>query len=70
MIGLTIVDIENLNDNDKKMEGWEDETESSAVLVLSDGTRIYASRDYEGNGSGALFARLKKKVFTISVKGG
>ena len=35
----------------------------SAVLVLDNGDKIYASQDYEGNGPGALFGvRSPEKI--------
>ena len=69
MIGRKIVDVQMLNDEDLKIEFWESVREPSAVLILDDGSRIYASRDYEGNGSGALFGRKGKDTFAICITG-
>jgi len=69
MIGHTIVDVEMLSDKDMESEGW-DSNERSAVLILDDGTRLYASCDYEGNGPGAIFGRKDDKHFAISVQEG
>ena len=65
MIGRKIVNVEMLNDEDMETEGWDDNSEVSAVLVLDDGARIYASQDYEGNNSGALFGSKDGKCFTV-----
>jgi hypothetical protein len=36
-------------------EGWDDHRGVPVVLVFSNGTKLYASQDDEGNGPGALF---------------
>ena len=51
-----IVEIREIGRDELDGEGW-DERNGSPVIVLADGTRIYASQDYEGNGPGALFTR-------------
>jgi len=51
-----IVEIREITQDELNGEGW-DERNGSPVIVLADGTRIYASQDYEGNGPGALFTR-------------
>ena len=68
MVGSKIVAVEMMNDDDMAEECWDDSNEASAVLVLDDGSRIYASQDYEGNGSGALFGRKGDKCFTVFVE--
>jgi hypothetical protein len=46
-------------------EGWDD-YETRSVIEFSDGTLIYASRDEEGNGPGALFGKTKDgKAFSL-----
>ena len=46
---------------------WDDGSERSAVLELDDGTILYASQDYEGNGPGAIFGTDKnvKDMFVV-----
>jgi hypothetical protein len=51
-----IVEIREITQDELDGEGW-DERNGSPVIVLADGTRIYASQNYEGNGPGALFTR-------------
>jgi hypothetical protein len=55
--GRTIVEARPMNAAELKFEGWKvDRTHASpTVLVLDDGTKLYPSRDEEGNGPGALF---------------
>jgi hypothetical protein len=33
--------------------------DAAVALTLSDGSMIFASQDYEGNGPGALFGRMR-----------
>lgn len=54
-IGKTVKSIRTMTAEEKEREGWEDEFRSSIVLEFDDGSTIYASRDEEGNGPGALF---------------
>lgn len=57
-IGLTIVGVRGLTKAEHDAEGWPHGPHSCVeALALSDGSVIYASRDYEGNGPGALYAR-------------
>ena len=70
MVGSKIVAVEMLSKKDASAECWDDSGEKSAVLVLDDGSRIYASQDYEGNNSGALFGREGDECFTIFVEKG
>ena len=63
MIGAKIVDVRLMKKKDLEFEGWEHTDELSAVLVLDNGDKIYASQDYEGNGPGALFGvRSPEKI--------
>ena len=68
--GQKIVKIEMLSREDKTIECWDSGNEDSAVLVLENGVRLYASCDYEGNGSGALFGREGVKPFALFVDKG
>lgn len=44
-----------------RVEGWHDH-EACMLIELEDGTRIYPSRDAEGNGPGCLFGMTKDGV--------
>ena len=57
-IGTQLVDVRNMTSVELKNEGWDDyysEQDDIKVLVFDDGSRIYPSMDYEGNGPGVLF---------------
>lgn len=55
-IGLTITDVRDMTKQEAEVEGWDEfDTRDVTVLVLSDGSKLYPSRDPEGNGGGALF---------------
>lgn len=58
-IGLTIVGVQTLTARQLEEQGWEPSYNPAVCLVLSDGTRLFASQDYEGNGPGALFGLLR-----------
>jgi len=59
-IGLKIVDIRWMTDEEREKEGWEKaRSNNTAVLVLNDDSIVYASCDPEGNGSGFLFGCTK-----------
>jgi len=55
--GLTITGVRYLTPQEMQTEGWEGDR--CVAIVLSDGSIIYASQDYEGNGAGALFGRMR-----------
>lgn len=58
--GLTITGVRYLTDRECANEGWDVGPYDAAVaLTLSDGSMIFASQDYEGNGPGALFGRMR-----------
>ena len=67
--GAKIVRVREMTRIDAKREGWEDQMRHNGcrVLELDNGINLYASRDYEGNGPGALFFYDKKseKCFAI-----
>lgn len=54
LIGLKIVSFEILPKNYLREYGWK---KSPIVLVLSNGSRIYANSDSEGNGPGELWVQ-------------
>jgi hypothetical protein len=60
LIGRKIVEIRKMNEAEMEKEGWEDTHGTAYVLVLDNGSKIYASQDDEGNGPGTLFGTNKK----------
>tara|TARA_X000001382_G_scaffold87163_1_gene62190 strand:+ start:844 stop:1065 length:222 start_codon:yes stop_codon:yes gene_type:complete len=57
-IGTQLLEIRNMTDVELKNEGWDDyysEQDDIKILVFDDGSRIYPSMDYEGNGPGVFF---------------
>jgi len=68
--GQRIVAVRGMTEAEKKFEGWEDEPDFSAgvVLVLENGVRLYPAQDEEGNGIGALFGREKNSTFVLLPK--
>lgn len=58
LVGKKVVAVRRMNRKELKAEGW-DGRGSEVAIQFDDGTVIYASRDEEGNGPGALFGRLK-----------
>ena len=68
--GAKIVKVRSMTDAEYKREYWDNEPNNPVyVLELDNGCQIFASRDYEGNGGGALFGHDNKanKGFTIAV---
>lgn len=59
IIGATVTNVRPMTVDEADAEGWEINPRWGAptVIVLSNGTKIYASRDSEGNGPGELFGR-------------
>lgn len=58
MIGAKIVRIRKLTKSELGFEGWDDA--NVVGIELDNGTILYASRDEEGNGAGALFGQNPK----------
>lgn len=54
--GRRIAEVRRMTSAEMSAEGW---SQPATVLVLEDGTLIYASRDDEGNGPGVLFGMTK-----------
>tara|TARA_Y100000592_G_C5194609_1_gene187710 strand:- start:64 stop:267 length:204 start_codon:yes stop_codon:yes gene_type:complete len=50
--GRTIETVRPMTPDEQDVEGW---SRPAIVIVLDDGTKIYPSRDQEGNGPGAIF---------------
>ncbi len=56
LIGRIILDVRPMTEEEMEREGWEEHDRlNCTVIVLDDETILYASRDSEGNGAGALF---------------
>ena len=63
--GAKIVRIREMSKKEADAEGWELYHNGCRVLVLSNGIKLYASQDYEGNGPGALFFTDKGKCYAV-----
>jgi len=57
LIGKKLVDMRQQTETEMELEGWD---HPATVLVFEDGTKLYASRDEEGNGAGAMFGVTKQ----------
>ena len=63
LVGQRIKNIRTSTKAERIRENWE---ENFQVIVLENGNKLYPSRDYEGNGSGALFGKTKSgKTFAL-----
>jgi hypothetical protein len=58
LVGKKIIEVRQMTEEEVEYEGWPGAGDDT-VLVLDDGTRVYASCDPEGNMPGALFVRPK-----------
>ena len=59
--GLTITGVRYLTRRECEDAGWADTMgpyDAAVAITLSDGSMIFGSRDYEGNGPGALFGKM------------
>ena len=65
--GETIVKMQSLSKREVEENGWEGMDEPVA-LVLSNGVKIFAMSDEEGNNPGILIAKNKKgeQVYLVS----
>ena len=61
LVGQKVVEIRPMTEEEENVEGWDNNSGSSMVIVFKDGTILYASRDPEGNGPGTLFGVDKDK---------
>lgn len=61
LVGKKIIEVRQMTEEEVEYEGWPGAGDDT-VLVLDDGTRVYASCDPEGNMPGALFVREPDKV--------
>jgi hypothetical protein len=60
VIGCKIVEIRPMTKRELAAQGWDDYRGMPTVLVLDNGTKLFASQDHEGNGPGAIFGEDKK----------
>lgn len=52
----SVQEIRQMTDAELEREGWDHHRgKTPTVIVFEDGTKIYPSKDPEGNGPGALF---------------
>lgn len=65
LAGRKIIKIRKLTKSELKKEYWQDANHPAMCIVLDDGTKLYPSRDYEGNGPGVLFGSKGTKQFAI-----
>jgi len=63
LIGKTITEVRALNDDEAEVQGWE--YAHCVVIILDDGTKLFPSRDPEGNGPGALFGERGEEMFYV-----
>lgn len=63
LIGKTVKAVRPMTKKELNGEGWDGR--AGAVIEFDDGTLIYASRDEEGNGPGALFGAKDGKHFAF-----
>lgn len=56
-----IIEVRQMTEEEVEYEGWPGAGDDT-VLVLDDDTRVFASRDEEGNGPGVLFVRGKEQT--------
>lgn len=65
IVGKKIVDVRLMTDEEWDKEGW---TFSyfNLVIILEDGTKIFASSDEEGNHPGCLFGEDSNGSFILA----
>lgn len=71
IIGRRIIYVRLMTQEELQMEAWDHLSPLSAplALVLDSGVVLYAARDAEGNGPGALFGtRPDGKTFRLQMK--
>jgi hypothetical protein len=55
IIGKRVTTIREMTHEEMKREGWHESPHGGIALVFESGAVVFASRDDEGNGPGALF---------------
>lgn len=64
VVGLTLTDIRPMTELEEHVLGWPTDG-NVAVLVFADGTKLFAGRDHEGNGPGAMFAFRNGDLYSL-----
>lgn len=67
LVGRLIVDAHSATDAELLVEGWNGCTDRPMVLVLDDGTKVYASVDQRGTSPGVLFLLVPEDTDTVRV---
>lgn len=69
--GLRVKEVRPMTPMEIEEEGWGDygAREVVTVLIFHDGTKIYASRDSEGNGPGDLMVAMKNRLYGVMSDG-
>lgn len=55
IIGKKIIDIRPMTEKEIEEQYWQHDSENAFAIVLENGTVLFPSRDYEGNGPGVMF---------------
>lgn len=58
ILGKKIVAFRRMTEKELEAEGWDD-SRGCSVIILNDGTKLFPSKDEEGNGPGAWFGETK-----------
>ena len=68
ILGKKIIDSRLMTAKEMDAEGWDVDncSPNPPVIVLENGTKLYPSRDSEGNGGGVLFG-VKKNGATVII---
>jgi hypothetical protein len=68
--GKTVKEVRLMTREELVKEGWDEHVDRTHTepmcMVFDDGTVLYPSRDYEGNGPGVFFATKDGKHFAIT----
>ncbi len=65
IIGKKVVKLRPMTKREMTAQGWEYGRRSCVIIELEGGIKLYASRDEEGNGPGALFGTDKEGSFIL-----
>jgi len=63
--GTTIRKIRPMTKAELKREYWDDYSNIPVVIILSNGVKLYPSRDPEGNGPGMMFGQSGNNYFIL-----
>ena len=68
--GLVVTHVREMSRDELQAEGWEVPLFGTPPLVIefTNGTRVYASRDSEGSGPGALFGVDRSGAFQLGAE--